>query len=149
MVISKASTTGLNHIINPQSGQGGRGICTNASWLNQDGEVELASVVNRLWMMVGRANHRPQTNANQPWWTLNWLHFAPWIDWSPVILSPVERSAISHRCQVISRVELSKMALDLWYASLKVSHEYNRKLFNFCGLWGHLFLQWHQLSNNF
>jgi len=36
VVISKARTTRLNHIINPQSGQGGdRGISIDASWLNQ------------------------------------------------------------------------------------------------------------------
>jgi len=40
MVISKASTTGLNHITNSQSGQDGSWeIITDASWLNQGGGI--------------------------------------------------------------------------------------------------------------
>ena len=38
VVSSKVSTTELNHIMNPQSGQGGgQGINVDVSWLNEGG----------------------------------------------------------------------------------------------------------------
>jgi len=53
VVSSKANTSWLNHITNPQLGQdGGRGISIDASRLNQGGEGGIGFRDQRFWSMV-------------------------------------------------------------------------------------------------